>query len=745
MKSGKYLLVLLLTVLLTSFIGIVWFDEPEISLDDFTVEPGFDLSVVAANPHFEAPVTMDFDDKGRIWVVEMRGYMPNLEGIGEDEPNGRITILEDLDHDGRVDHSKVFMDGLVLPRALAHVYGGLLYTDGPALYFVSIKNDKPGKKTLVDPIYADGGNVEHQPNGLMMNIDNWIYNANTNFRYRLLNGKWIKEPSSYRGQWGITKDNFGRLYANNNSVQIQGDYVLPNTMIRNPYYTPRNSVNQTLTRNQQVYPLHATAVNRGYIKGVLDETGKLNTVTASCGPLVYRGGNFPAEYDENAFVCVPEANLIKRNLLTFDPTATSAEQAWEGKEFIASTDEGFRPVNLFNGPDGAMYIVDMHRGIIQHKAFISQYLTKLLGDRHLDTLQHQGRILKVAASGKTLPAIPDLSKTSAKELVGLLSSPNGWLRDRAQQLLIRKKGKSVKKELWALAKEGNNYPTDVHALYVLEGLNLLSFEELADLLETSNNPKTTAHILRLMEPFASAAYSEKMASKINALTAANDAFTDLYSVVAMQPWIKVAPEVFLPQIAAISQRYPEDKVIQEAVVSGLENQEQVFIDQYKPAPVLQKFLEQAIANKEKKELNSIFVVEKPQDDGRTNGLKLFRTICGACHGADGSGIPDLAPPLKNSEYIDGPIHRLASIILHGISGPLHVNGQLYELNNDMPALVNNSEISDQDIADIVGFLQNAFAKQGKRIRASEIEKLRTDKPVNGMYTEKELLEKQFEK
>ncbi|SOE23177.1 Cytochrome C oxidase, cbb3-type, subunit III [Spirosomataceae bacterium TFI 002] len=745
LNIGKKLLAILFLFSFFSFIHTVFYTEPEISLEDYHVEDGFELSLIAANPHIEAPVTMDFDNEGRMWVVEMRGYMPNIEGIGEEEPNGRITILEDRDKDGRIDHTKVFMDGLVLPRAIAHVYGGLLYTDGPALYFVTIKNDKPGKKTLVDPIYADGGNVEHQPNGLMMNIDNWIYNANTHFRYRLVGKKWLKEPTSYRGQWGITKDNFGRLYVNNNSTQIQGDHVLPNTVIRNQYYKPRYSTNQTLTRNQKVYPLHATAVNRGYQKGVLDEKGFLTNVTAACGPLVYRGGNFPDSYDQNAFVCIPEANLIKRNLLAFEGTEVKATQAWDDKEFIASTDEGFRPVNLFNGPDGAMYIVDMHRGIIQHKAFISQYLTKLLGERQLDTLMHQGRILKVVAQNKALDQITNLSKAKPKELVAMLKSPNGWIRDRAQQLLIQKKAKSVKAELWELSKTDNKFSTSVHALYVLEGLNLLSFEGLNEILTSNQNVETQAHALRLLEQFNTKENASAMATLSAGILAKDNKVTDLYLAISLNPWVESNPNQFLNVLAQISNRYPKDKVIQEAVVSSLEGKEQQFIDNYENGALIQKYIKEALKNKDANEMNSIFVVETRKDDNRTNGLKLYRTICGACHGADGSGITDLAPPLKGSEYIDGSIHRLASIILHGLSGPIHVNGQLYELNNDMPALLNNPDISDNDIVDIVQFLQNAFAKEGKRISANEVNKLRNDKPKDGLYSEKELLEKVFEK
>ncbi len=257
-----------LLVLSISFVGfkVLSFEEPNISLESYQIEEGFELSIIASEPFLKAPVSMDFDDKGRMWVVEMIGYMPNLEGIGEEEPTGRIAILEDLDKDGVVDHAKVFLDKLVLPRALAHVYGGLLYTDGPKLWFVDIKNDKPGKKTLVDPLYAEGGNVEHSSNGLMMNIDNWIYNANYNFRYQRKKGKWLKEPTSYRGQWGITKDNFGRLYFNTNSTNLKGDYVLPNKVIKNKYFKPNIAENQRLA-DDWVFPIHETSVNRGYQKG----------------------------------------------------------------------------------------------------------------------------------------------------------------------------------------------------------------------------------------------------------------------------------------------------------------------------------------------------------------------------------------------------------------------------------------------------------------------------------------------
>ena len=291
------------------------YTETEISLADYEIEDGFELSVVASEPLLKAPVALDFDIEGRIWVAEMTGFMKNLEGSGEGDPTGTIKILEDYDKDGIMDNVTVFLDSLVMPRALALAYDGLLYAEPPNLWFVEIEGNSPKNRVLVDSTYAPEGNPEHQANGLLLHLDNWIYNAASSFRYQRKDGVWRKEPTTYRGQWGITRDNFGRLFYNNNSTQLLGDYVLPNRLIRNQFMVPKKGVNRILTKDQRVFPIHNAAVNRGYIKGELDADSLLLNVTAACGPLVYRGGNFPSDYDQNVFICIPEANLIKRNLL----------------------------------------------------------------------------------------------------------------------------------------------------------------------------------------------------------------------------------------------------------------------------------------------------------------------------------------------------------------------------------------------------------------------------------------------
>lgn len=717
------------------------YEEPEISLDSYQIEEGFELEVIASEPFLEAPVAIDFDNQGRIWTVEMRGYMQTLTGESESMPNGVISILEDLDGDGVVDHSKVFLDGLVLPRAIAHVYDGLLYAEPPNLWFVEIENDQAGKKVLVDSLYAAEGNVEHQPNGLMMNIDNWIYNARSHFRYQRKNGIWIKEPTHFRGQWGITKDNFGRLYYNNNSTQIMGDYALPNTLINNPYHTPKGGLGKVLTSNQRVYPLQATLVNRGYQQGVLDADSMLVNVTSSCGPLVYRGGQYPAAFDQNAFVCIPEVNSVKRNLLSFEDAAVKATQAYDDKEFLASTDEGFRPVNLFNGPDGGMYVVDMHRGIIQHGAYMTSYLRERLAERGLDKVIGMGRVLRVKHKDIDLNDVPDLTALDGAGLVSLLGHKNGWVRDRAQQLIIHKKPEGVTE---LLSQALQNEPTDdetLHILYSLESLSGLTEEMLVGAAQ-KGAPEVTAHALELLMKHLGPIDGNAQIELLNKLQSLEDPLIDFYLIRFLGDWISKRGYDMAPLAASLALKHPEQH-FQDALLSSISGEEEQFLthlsnNETASSEELIIQLNQVIENREADKKNWIFEQASLDMDDRTHGLSLYRNTCAACHGGGGQGIEGLAPPLDGSEYIKGPVKRLGLVLLHGMKGPLTVKGKHYEFNAQMPGLIANPNMSDQDITDLITYLSNAFGESKREANAKMIKELREVKPADGAYTEEEL-------
>ncbi len=223
-------------------------NSPEKEKATFRLAEDLDIQLVASEPLVQEPVFMSFDEFGRLWVVEMRGFMPNLEGEGENDPVGRISVLIDTDQDGIMDSSVVFLDSLILPRSIALVKGGLLVAERIPLWFVEDTDGdlKADRKILIDSSYGGQGMPEHSPNGLWRGLDNWLYNAKSTFRYKLVDNIWVKDTTEFRGQWGISHDNLGRLYYNYNWSQLHADLVPPNYLNRNRNHTSTTGIDHGL-------------------------------------------------------------------------------------------------------------------------------------------------------------------------------------------------------------------------------------------------------------------------------------------------------------------------------------------------------------------------------------------------------------------------------------------------------------------------------------------------------------------
>ncbi len=478
--------------------------SPEDALESFQVEPGLKIDLVASEPMVQDPVFISFDAKGRLWVVEMRGFMPDIDGKGERDPTGRISVLQDTDGDGVMDASTVYLDSLVMPRTLAVLSDGVLVVAEEALWMTKdVDGDlHADSKTLIDPDYAGSTLPEHSGNGLWRGIDNWYYNAKSRFRYKAINGVFKRDSTEFRGQWGICHDDAGRLFYNYNWSQLHADLVPPNYLSRNKNHTPTTGIDYGVTLERSVYPIRPTpAVNRGYIPGILDEEKRLKEFTAACSPLVYRGTALPKEFYGNAFVCEPAGNLVKRNVIESNGLLLTAHDPHPGKEFLASADVRFRPVHLATGPDGALYVADMYRGLIQHGAYVTPYLREQTLSQKLVLPIHYGRIYRIVPRDWKPPEKADLSAASAQTLIGYLSNPDGWYRDVAQRLLVDRKDKSAVEPLEDLALNGTSELGKFHALWTLEGLNAgdpdLLFKALND-----RSPLVKTAALRLLEPFA---------------------------------------------------------------------------------------------------------------------------------------------------------------------------------------------------------------------------------------------------
>lgn len=779
--------------------------NPEEALASFKLAPGLKAELVAAEPLVQDPVSITFDEAGRMWVVEMLGFMPDIDGTGEEDPVGRISVLMDTNADGQMDSSVVFLDSLILPRAVAVVEGGALIAENIPLWYVEDTDGdlRADTKTLIDPKYGGRGLPEHSANGLWRGMDNWYYNAKSKYRYRRVNGSWIQDETEFRGQWGICHDNAGRLHYNYNWSQLHGDLVPPNYLNRNPHHAPTSGIDHGLTLDRRIYPIRTnTAVNRGYVPGTLDEQERLIEFASACAPFIYRGHALADEFQGNAFVCEPTGNLIKRNIVYENGFSLSAAGAYKDFEVLASSDERFRPISLASGPDGALYVVDMYRGIIQHGPYMTPYLREVTLARKLDKPINMGRIWRIVPETGSRPTPTALADASTEQLIETLSHPNGWHRDMAQRLLVEQKDQSVLPGLKGVVRSGTDPLGRLHALWTLSGIGNEDAEIYFTALE-DQDPQVQAAAIRLLETL-----SEKDATIIPRLSA------------ALIPNWDEAPPVVQLQTALTAAIFPEDQaiplfrdmalakssspVMRDALLSSIQDREYTLLRELLPQlaaedpnhAIFLEALTTAIANKADAgelaatlarlhheepaldwresamlaglanySIDDSIQIELPAEpaiyqvvdqydkvvQSRLNtlaqlitwpgkpvmettdpnaqplaevdrkqfalGRQQFLNVCSGCHGPDGGGIRRFAPPLRESEWVLGDEKRLSLILLHGMEGPVEVNGKAYDAPEILPVMPSFSTMDNEDLAAIMTYIRREWGHTADPVSA----------------------------
>jgi glucose/arabinose dehydrogenase/mono/diheme cytochrome c family protein len=588
----------------------------------FVLEEGFELELVAAEPMLHDPVALAFDGNGRIWVAEMQGYMPDIDGKLEESTYGRISVLEDTDGDGKADKHTVFLEKYLLPRAVALTDADktLLFADNEQLYEAEILIDekggiKAGKVTVVDAEYAEGGNPEHKPNGLVTALDNWVYNAKCDQRYKKVSGVWIKEKTEERGQWGIVQDNYGRLFTNTNSNLISAEEVAPSLSVRNPNFPFRTKITSTI-KNQKLWPSRINSgVNRGYMKGTLDERGYLVSPTAASGMAVYRGDQFPKEFAGNLFITEPAGNLVKRAVMTEGENGMrTIRSALEGSEFLTSSDERSRMVHAYTAPDGSLYLVDFYRGILQHSVYMTSYLRAQVVERGLDTPIGLGRIWRVrhreggAGSGQ-----PRMQDESSLDLVAHLSHANGWWRDTAQRLIIeRGEADVVAPALQWIVRGDSDALAKIHAVWTLEGLGRLDTVTLDKALRSSH-PRVVAEAIRAAESLVGGAESEKV---FELLTLYREA-ANLHIRRQVAATLGLFGEKAVPLLAEMVKNDEKDLLTGDIAVSGLSGHELALFKALPPTHNLRApLIETLVRRNDRNELKELAgLLETPKGYG----------------------------------------------------------------------------------------------------------------------------------
>lgn len=675
--------------------------SPEESIKTIYLPKGYHVELVASEPMIKEPVAIAWDGNARMYVAEMVTYMQDGDATGEQEPISRISLLEDTDNDGKMDESTIFIDSLLLPRMLQCVGNELLVNETNTIDIYSYKDTngdgKADEKKLIyknENYVLNDANMEHQRSGLDWNLDNWMYMTYDPVRFRYTNGIMQVDTivSGSGGQWGVTHDNYGRLYYS----RAGGEIPALGFQI-NPVYGTLEFADQYNAAFSEVWPIIATPdVQGGPLR--LRSNATLNHFTAPCGQSVFRGDRLPKELVGDYIVCEPVARAIRRAELVNKNGKTLLKNVYHQQEFITSTDMNFRPVNTATGPDGNLYIVDMHRGIIQQGNWTKpgSFLRQKIDSLGLAENVGHGRIYRVVHDDYNPASKPNMLEEPGSDLLAYLNHPNGWWRDNAQKEIIIRGDKSVVPALRKIARgekgplsEEPNHLAKIHALWTLEGLEAIDKDVLIAALKDEHAQVRRAAIW-ISEPYLKA-NDETMIEKVGNLK--NDANDDVRVQLLLSLYYSKSDKASAI-IKDVLDQNPNHEML-TATKAALDNNEDV----------------RAFGNKLGK-------LAKADRELILHGATIFKSLCTSCHGADGKGLSIggagmAAPPLAGSKRLAfSEKNTIIRILLNGLTGS--IDGKEYP--SVMPSMGANS---DEWIASVVSYIRYEFGSKPSR-RPGEI-------------------------
>lgn len=505
--------------------------EPDKALGTFQIKKGFQIQLTAAEPLVVDPIAISFDENGRLFVVEMRDYS---ERRNESPHLGRIRMLEDIDGDGRFDKSTVYVDNLPWPTAVTCYDGGVFIGVTPDILYCKDTNGDgvadvrevvfTGFASDYAPYQTNRLNVQAMLNSFNWGIDNRIHGAASLSGGQVqrvdtpFTREWIRlttgvsppsTPGSKRdlrgrdfsfdprtleirtesggGQHGMSFDSRGRKFVCSNSDHIQlvmyddryasrsSGYELPPARVSIAADGPAAEVFR-ISPDEPWRVIRTKWRVSGLVQGLVEGGGRPSGYfTGATGTTIYRGDAFPEEYRENAFVADCGSNLVHRKRLSPDKDGVGLiarrPDDEQKTEFLASTDNWFRPVQFANAPDGCLHLADMYREVIEHPWSIPDSIKQHLD---LNSGGDRGRIYRIVPDGFTQPKPPHLSAATTKELVALLESRNGWHGDTAARLLYERQDTTAAPVLETLLKNSTSPIAKVRVLYVLKGIQALT-------------------------------------------------------------------------------------------------------------------------------------------------------------------------------------------------------------------------------------------------------------------------------
>ncbi len=668
----------------------------------FLLPPGFKMELVLSDPDIQESAQIAFDGNGRLFVLELRGYMQDADASGELDPVGRISVHEDRDNDGVYETHHVFVDRLIFPRFVLPFGPNAILTKESNADEVWKFTDTNGdgtadKKELFTTGLGRLLNVEHQESGFTWGLDNWIYSTINAARVRWTPNGVLREPTgSNGGQWGTTQDNYGKIWFQAGASGMPGYFQFP-VVYGNFTYPDQFEPDLNITWGAPVL----IADMQGGMNATRMPDGSLARATGAAGNDIFRGDRLPADMVGDYFYGEAVGRIVRRLHPVKTDGLTQLRNVYPLSEFLRSTDPLFRPVDVTTAPDGTLYITDMYRGIIQESQWSGPgtYLRSRIDQYALDKVVRHGRIWRLTYDGmgrRTTP--PRMLNETPAELVAHLTDANGWWRDTAQQLLVLRQDRSVVPALKQMARAEGNQLARIHAAWTLEGLGAADAALLRELME-DRDPQIRIQAMRVSETLYKNG-DRTFGADYKAHVQDPDADVVLQAMMTLNT-LKV-PEA--PGAIQAALQRGGGKGVQLVATTILNPPANTGRGGGLGAVAPYTAAEQAVLDK---------------------GGQIYKEVCFACHGDDGRGeaMPGApagttrAPALAASPRVTGHQEYVIKTLLNGLTGP--VNGTTYA-----EVMVPMGQSPDDWIAAIASYTRNAFGNRAAFVTAADVARLR---------------------